>query len=304
MRENTPQIQTESPKIKKKNKWLGRLGFFIAFFIIGGVVISLFYKDNINVLVVGIDGRRTDTMILINVDTQENTVHAVSIPRDTYFPTEGKNYLGQKKINAIYGFKEGGGPDGVVNAVERLMDIEIDHFVLVNYDGIAAIVDLIGGVEIEVPFRMQYDDIYATPPLHIDFQPGLQTIDGQDAMPYLRFRKSNDGSISEGDVQRIVRQQDFIKTAAKKVISLKLPYLVYKGLDYVETDMPALKGALIATSLIGMSPDNIDTLTLPMASIGRGDDGLSYFFHDEAASKALLDNWPKPEPEEEPETEE
>ena len=269
------------------------IAFVLLFFLIGGILINLFYDTRVNIVVMGIDGRRTDTLIFVSVENKDNTLRAGSIPRDTYFPTEGKTYLGQSKINAVYGFKDVGGPEGVVKAVEKLMGTKVDHYVLVNYDGIEAIVDLIGGVEIDVPFRMKYDDIYATPPLHIDFEPGLQIISGKDAMPYLRFRKSNDGSISQGDVQRITRQQDFIMSAAKQAISLKLPYTVYKALDYVESDLPAIKAALIGTAILGVTPNDVDIITLPMTSIGRGADGLSYFFHDDEATKALLSNWPE-----------
>ncbi|MBF4693575.1 LCP family protein [Fusibacter ferrireducens] len=249
---------------------------------------SALYQDRINVLVFGVEGMRTDTMILLSIDTATNDVSAVSIPRDTYCPTEGHNKLGQKKLNARYGFKDDGGVKGLTTAIEQLMGIKIDHYIKVDYDGVAAVVDLIGDVEVDVPIQMQYDDPYATPPLHIDFEPGLQKISGENALGYLRFRKSNDGKIREGDIQRIARQQAFLKSAAKKALTLKLPYIATKALDYVETDLAPKEVILYTASLMGTSIDHVHFYTLPMKSTGTGKDGLSYFYHDPTATFELM----------------
>ncbi len=247
-----------------------------------------FYQDRINILVFGVEGTRTDTMILLSVDTATNDVSAISIPRDTYFPTEGHNKIGQKKLNARYGFKDVGGAEGLTTAIEELMGIKIDHYIKVDYDGVAAIVNLLGDVEVDVPIRMKYDDPYATPPLHIDFEPGLQKISGEDAMGYLRFRKSNDGKVREGDIQRIVRQQAFLKSAAKEALTLKLPFVAAKALDYVETDLKTWDVLLYTSALMGTSMQDVHFYTLPMKSTGTGKDGLSYFFHDSAATFELI----------------
>lgn len=247
-----------------------------------------FYQDRINVLVFGVEGTRTDTMILLSIDTATNTVSAISIPRDTYFPTEGHNKLGQKKLNARYGFKDVGGAEGLTTAIEELMGIEIDHYIKVDYDSVAAIVNLIGAVEVDVPIQMKYDDPYANPPLHIDFEPGLQKISGEDSMGYLRFRKSNDGKIREGDIQRITRQQAFLKSAAKKAFTLKLPFVAAKALDYVETDLKINDVLLYTSALMGTSMENVQFYTLPMKSTGTGKDGLSYFYHDSVATFELM----------------
>ncbi|GAU77056.1 LCP family protein [Fusibacter sp. 3D3] len=247
-----------------------------------------FYQDRINVLVFGVEGTRTDTMILLSIDTATNNVSAVSIPRDTYFPTEGHNKLGQKKLNARYGFKDVGGAEGLTTAIEELMGIQIDHYIKVDYEGVTAIVNLLGDVEVDVPIRMQYDDPYATPPLHIDFEPGLQKISGENALGYLRFRKSNDGKVREGDIQRIVRQQAFLKSAAKEALTFKLPFIASKALDYVETNLTTKDVLLYTSSLMGASMDDVHFYTLPMKSTGTGKDGLSYFYHDSSATFELM----------------
>lgn len=259
------------------------LGALASLFIIGFLT-----NERVNIIVMGVEGTRTDTMIFVSVDTKTNSVEAISIPRDTYFPTPGKTRAGQAKLNAVYGFKDVGGPEGVRDAISRMLGAKIDYYVVVDYDGVKEIVDLIGGVEVDVPFRMKYDDPYSKPPLHIDFQPGVQVIDGDQAMAYLRFRKNNDGTHSGGDIKRMERQQEFLKSAAKSAIQIKLPYIVARSLSYVETDIPLTKGIILATAMIGTDVESVNLQTLPSKGTGTGKDGLSYFYYDEAGTKALI----------------
>lgn len=274
-----------------RKKPIRYLTYLLIVMILLTVGYSYFFDTKTNIVLMGVEGKRTDTMIFVTLDTKDNSAKVLSIPRDTYNPTEGKNGLGQKKINAVYGFKDIGGASGVAASVEKLLGVEVDYFIEVDYDAVAAIVDLIGGVEVDVPYRMKYDDIYATPPLHIDFEPGLQTIYGEDAMAYLRFRKSNDGKINGGDVMRIERQQDFIKEAAQKLVTPRLPYIAYEALQYVHTDMSVLEATLTSVAMLGINSDKVEISTLPESYVGKGDDGLSYFFHDESATKLLMEDW-------------
>lgn len=281
----------------KKSKLQGGLKKFalvLLLLLIGLFIVGLLTNETVNMVVMGVEGTRTDTILFVSVNSKSNKVNVISIPRDTYYPTEGRNGLGQKKINAVYGFKEIGGAEGVVNTVSKLLGTKIDYYVTLDYDGVADIVDLIGGVEVDVPMRMKYDDPYSKPPLHIDFQPGLQTIEGKDAMAYLRFRKSNDNSYSGGDIKRMERQQDFMKSASKKLISVKLPYIAFRGMQYVETDMPLQKSVLLAISMIGTGEEDITLMTLPEDYVGTGNDGLSYFYHDKDATKTLIENIMQP----------
>lgn len=249
---------------------------------------SAFYSETVNFLIIGIEGTRTDTIIYVSVNTKNNTIDAISIPRDTYFPTEGHNKAGQKKINAVYGFKDVGGPEGVKTAVSKLLGTNIDYYVKVDYEGVRKLVDMIGGVEVDIPYEMKYDDPYADPPLHIYFEPGVQKINGDQAMEYLRFRKSKSGKYSGGDVQRVERQQQFLKNAASKSLSPKLPILVSNGLKYIETDAPKWEVSKISTAMLGTSSENVRFHILPEDRVGTGSDGLSYFFHSEDKTTELM----------------
>lgn len=275
----------------KKSKLQGTFKFLLIILLLGIIAffaVGYFTKERVNVVVMGVEGTRTDTMIFMSIDTSTNKVDAISIPRDTYYPTEGRTGSGQAKLNAVYGFKEIGGAEGVRRSISNILGVEIDYYVTVNYDAVKEIVDLIGGVEVDVPFRMKYDDPYSIPPLHIDFQPGLQKIDGDQAMAYLRFRKNNDGSKSGGDIKRMERQQEFIKSAAKSAMQIKLPYIAFRALSYVETDMPLSKALMLSTAMIGTDMESVNLQTIPSAGTGTGKDGLSYFYYDEAATKALI----------------
>lgn len=261
---------------------------FLALLMVILTASSLFYNARINVLVMGLEGSRTDTMLFVSINTLNNRVDVISIPRDTYYPTPGKDLLGQKKLNAVYGFKEIGGASGVAQAVSNILGVDIDYTVTVDYDAVGAVVDSLGGVEVDVPFDMVYDDPYASPPLHINFKSGLQTISGQDAIGYLRFRKSNDGSIREGDVQRIVRQQDFVLAALDKAMGPRLPLVLSKAYDSVETDMSFTTMIFTAINSLGVNSDTIYTYTLPSKGIGTGQDGLSYFYYDPDETLILM----------------
>ncbi len=268
---------------------------FIAFILIvaalvsGAIAIVFLDEKPVNLLVYGLEGKRSDTIMIVMLNPSTDQIHVMHIPRDTYYPTAGHNGLGQSKLNATYGFKEGGGTAGLREAVENLTGLDIDYFVEVDYAAVKGVVDALGGVEVDVPFKMEYDDRSATPPLHIDFDAGLQNIPGSKAIGYLRFRKSNDGKIREGDVQRIDRQQQFVKSAINKTLTWRLPVVLYQGLKYVKTDVSLMTGARLAIMAQSISKDQVYFHLIPPAKTGRGKDGLSYFFHDTKKTETLID---------------
>lgn len=166
--------------------------------------------NKINILVLGVDERsddvgRSDTMMVFMVDTKTEQVNLLSVPRDTRVKIPGHGY---DKINHAYAW---GGHKLSMQAVEDLLGISIDYYVIVNFSGFCKIVDAIGGVDINVEKRMFYQDPYDN--LTIDLYPGLQHMDGKTAIQYARYRDS------EGDIGRIERQQKFVKAVLKEVTS-------------------------------------------------------------------------------------
>ena len=145
-------------------------------------------RDGIyNILICGTDddGTRTDTIIIAHLDTTDHTVALLSIPRDTPVATGNGGIM---KINSVYA---GGGADGMQRLSGRLRELlgfPVDGYVLVNLDAFKKTVDLVGGVEFDVPQDMDYED--ASQDLYIHLKAGLQRLDGEKAMELVRFRKA------------------------------------------------------------------------------------------------------------------
>ncbi|SHK21308.1 LCP family protein [Paramaledivibacter caminithermalis] len=242
-------------------------------------------SDRINVLLMGLEGTRTDTLILASFDPKSKNVDLISIPRDTYYKIKGYDAADQKKINAIYGHKKssGGGPQGVMQAVANILKVPVHHYVTMSYKGVENIVDSLGGVKVTIPFDMNYDDPYHKPPLHIHLKKGTRVLNGKQAIQFLRFRQNNDKSHSDGDIGRIKRQRQFITAAAKKALSFKLPVVARTAFQFVKTSMELDDIVYYAKNAIGMSMDNISTYTLP----GKPK-GISYYFYDPAQTEKLM----------------
>lgn len=248
-------------------------------------------SNRINMLVVGLEGPRSDTIMLASYDRKTKEANLISIPRDTYYPREGYyKYSDVQKINAIYGMEEDG-IKALVKAVEDLTGIPIDNYVTVDYKGVKSAVNAIGGVEFDVPFHMRYSDPYDTPPLEINIPAGRQIINGDKALQLLRFRKTNYPGYhgyANGDLGRVQTQQEFIKAAVKKSMSLKLPSVISAVYPYIETDLTLTNMLGLGKDAIGFSTDNLETMTLPGTDKMLG--GLSFYLaNGEEITKVVYD---------------
>lgn len=239
-------------------------------------------SSRVNVVVFGIDGERADTIMLVSYDPDNQLMDVISVPRDTYYHYPGYDRKDQKKINAVYGYRTDGGSEGMKRAVSETLGIPVDNYVKVKYSSVKDIVDLIGGVEVNIPFKMDYDDPYCSPELHIHFEPGVQTLYGQDAIEYLRFRKNNDGTHDDGDLARIKRQQDFAIKAVKKSIGPKLPQVITTAYSFVKTDMELGDMLYYGSKAIGFDTADISTYQLP------GEWDGTYIRKDAAAAEQML----------------
>lgn len=244
-------------------------------------------SPRVNVLLLGTDGGRADTIILASYEPDNHYLDFVTIPRDTYNEVPGRDYLGQRKINAVFGFDENeGGGKGMKAEVSKILGVPIHYYVTADYESISAIVNTVGGVEVNIEQYMDYDDPYANPPLHIHFAPGVQTLNGQQAIEYLRWRKNNwDGGA--GDVPRTQRQIDFLKRLIKEALaSFKYDEILKTCYEYVETDMPIDEVFYYSTTLIGFSPDSdIESNILPGETFYTD---LSYYGHFPDETKELM----------------
>ncbi len=145
-------------------------------------------------------GNRTDTIMLVHVSESGGKPVMVSLPRDSYVPIPGH---GPDKINAAYSI---GGPKLLTNTVEQVTGIHVDGYVEIGLGGFAAVVDSVGGVDLCVPRDMK--DKKAG----IDLKKGCQTLDGGNALGYVRSRYED----PLGDIGRAARQRQFLGALMKK----------------------------------------------------------------------------------------
>lgn len=242
-------------------------------------------SKRVNILLLGMEGPRTDTMMLLSFDPKNNGIDLISIPRDTYYPRKGHSAATKWKINAVYGDE---GIEGTANAVSDVLGgIPVHYYVKVTYDGVEKIVDSLGGVKVDIPMNMDYDDPRDKPPLHIHFKKGTQVLDGKNAIKFLRFRKGNNGGgYPRGDIGRIKAHHQFMNEAMKKALGFRLPVVASQVFKNVKTDMPLTEILLNVKNAVGISHEDLNTYVLP-GKDGRKK-GLSYFFYDEEATKELM----------------
>ncbi|MEG1584230.1 MAG: LCP family protein, partial [Anaerovorax sp.] len=233
-------------------------------------------SKRVNILVTGINGNMTDTIMLGSYDMKNQRVDVISIPRDTYYPRTGYNNAAQKKINAIYS------SEGIVPFAEAISDVlfgmPINYYVIVEYDDVGKIVDAIGGVPVTIPFDMDYYDPYDKPPLKIHFKEGPTVLNGTDAIKYLRYRKDDKYGYgyAQGDIGRVAAQQAFIKSAFKEALGFSLPKVAKTTMETVESDLDLKMAIKIATHAAGLQATDMKTWTVEGESGTK--DNASYWF--------------------------
>jgi len=151
-------------------------------------------------------GARTDTIMLAALDGKGKAVNILQIPRDTMLDVERQD----KKVNASYAY---GKYDLLKKDLQNYFGVPIDGYVLVNTKGFRNIVDLMGGVEVTVPFNMDYED--PEQDLYIHLKAGKQILNGSKAEQYVRFRK---GYVDQ-DLGRMRAQKAFLSAAIKKMLT-------------------------------------------------------------------------------------
>ena len=244
------------------------------------------------------DQTRTDALMVATMNTKEKTINVMNIPRDTMC-NNGESGA-WRKINAAYATKKGIEQTKV--EIERLMGFQPDKYVIVNFEGIAAIVDAIGGVDYEVPFRMEYHD--PSQHLDIDLQPGMQHLTGKQTVEFLRWRHNNDYSKQyvNGDEGRVENQQKFLRELARQVLQVKnatkIPKIAEAVSKNVKTDFTTGELLWMGKQALQIDNANLKFFTLPgygaMSYAGSDPYKYSFFFPKEKETLELINKYFNP----------
>ena len=271
-------------------------GFFTAFIVSRILAVEMLMSlsptvNNIpstNILLLGIDAHdgsngRSDTIMVAHIDSRTKSIGIVSIPRDTLVVIPG---IRLDKINHAFAF---GGAELACATASNFLQIPINYYIKVNFEGLERLIDRLGGITLDIEKRMYYVD-YAGG-LFIDLQPGVQTLNGKQAVGYLRFRHD-----SLSDFGRISRQQKFLDAVAtqiKKTRGLSQTYnLILDFAGGVETNLSASQiMGLASVSRQAYEIGNIMMTQMP--GTGTKIDGIYYLQPDMTRIPAIVDQYLK-----------
>ncbi|HYF91390.1 MAG TPA: LCP family protein [Symbiobacteriaceae bacterium] len=256
--------------------------------------------QRVNFLVMGLDQDklRSDTMMLVSVDPESKKAALIQIPRDTRALLAGKGTF--EKINGAHAYgvddKQFPGSLRALKTVEDLLDVSIHYTVVVDLDGFSRAIDEVGGVTIDVPQKMDYDD--PTQDLHIHFEPGRQKLNGKQALEYVRWRGNNDGTgYIDGDLGRIRAQQHFLGALMDQMLRpsnlVSLPNQLVGISKYISTTMESSRVLALAKLAATMRRQDLEMATLPGTDAYLldpvQDKRLSYYLMDPVETRKLVD---------------
>ncbi|MGB3310839.1 MAG: LCP family protein [Nodosilinea sp.] len=225
---------------------------------------------------------RTDTLLLVRVDVEAGTINVMSIPRDTRVQIPG---FGMDKVNQANVL---GGPELVAQTLGyNLSNIQVDRYVRINTAAFREMVDLVGGIEVNVPRRMEYTD--RTQGLYIDLYPGWQTLNGNQAEQFARYRKES------GDIGRVQRQQMLLKALRERLtnptVIPKLPQAIRVLQRYVDTNLSLEEMLAIANFGLEIESDQLQMVMLPGRFSTAAEFNASYWLPNWDASATVMQSF-------------
>ncbi len=251
-------------------------------------------KKPMNILVLGIEpvpgtvegspesfAGTSDTMLLVRVNPQDKTMRVLSIPKGTMIsiPEEGLNKVSQANAS--------GGPVLAARVVSRsLSNAPIHRYIRISTAGMQQLVDQLGGVEVFVPKPMQYRD--SAQNLSIDLVAGWQTLSGEQAEQYVRFREAG-----AGDLERVQRQQTMLLALRERLWSPKvlprLPQLTRVMRKYFDTNLKLEEMMALVNFTLKVEQDDFQMTMLPGIFSRLSADPDSYWLNLTGQANLLSD---------------
>ena len=219
---------------------------------------------------------RSDTVILARLDPNEKSVSLISLARDTRVAVPGH---GTTKLAHASAY---GGPALAIQTVKELTDLPVNHYVQVDFEGFASIVDAVGGVKMTV-------DKATTSPEGVYVPAGKRVLTGKQALAFVRNRKG----YAKGDHQRMKNQQKFLlalaRQASKPENFTRLPKIIDSTSENIQTDMSVTELMALAGKYRGIEKEDMRSKSAPVkgAVIGGG----SYQVLKEAEFRAMLEDF-------------
>ena len=239
--------------------------------------------DTFQVLIMGESTGMSDTLIVASYNPKTQQASMLSIPRDTYVKNGNYRYSAQNKINSLY--SSGETPEKTVEAINEITGLNIKYYILVDTKALIKLVDLIGGVEFDVPIDMNYDDV--SQDLHISLKQAEQVV---------RFRHNNNGSsysyeYGNEDYGRMKTQRNLIIAIAKQTLKFKNIKEIKNIINIMKEDVKTnINSDLIKQYIpyaIYIDPDTIQTEQLPGKSEQKN--GGWFFFYDKEETLEVVD---------------
>ena len=246
-----------------------------------------------NVLLLGVskdlDSTLTDTIIVCSYNPKTQTAYMLSIPRDTFVGKNQNTAKGTDKINSLYSKS----PEKLLEKVSDITGIDVEYYAVVDNNALIEIVDIIGGVNFNVPIDMDYDD--PTQDLHIHLSQGMQKIDGKKAEQLLRFRHNNDGTsypveYGDNDYGRMRTQREFISETLKQTLVIKN---IFKSKEILDTVFNNIETNMEIKELLPYIPDAVEfdinsIISNQLPGESKKLNNLWFFVYDKKETKKLV----------------
>lgn len=237
----------------------------------------------INILLMGVDARpgeeqntRSDVMVVASINFKLDKIVLLSIPRDTRI--EGWDRTG--KINMINQLK---GPEESCKEVSRLLDKDVEYYIITNFEGFEKMIDTLGGVDmyVDIDLRSYTNGVF--------LEKGNHHLNGKEALTYARFRETQ-----QGDIGRTARQQNLLKALARqlgrKENVASLPRLLSQLRENVQSNISLSDTVYLANLIPGLKEDDIINQTLPGYHYVDPYSGASYWEVDREIARSIIDS--------------